>query len=93
MHSTGDCFFYAFCFFWISLLFQNVLPCLLEDLPLFNLRGLCYNGVGIDEEFVLTMDEESGQTVFFGKTYSTIRFNIKHKGGVEEKPINKLGLS
>ena len=56
-------------------IFQHVLPCLLENLPMFTLRGLCYNGVGIDEEFVLTMDEETGQTVFFGKTYSTIRFN------------------
>ena len=50
------------------------MPCLVEDLPQFTLRGLCYNGVGIDNGFVLTMDEDSGDIVYFGTHYSSIRW-------------------
>ena len=53
--------------------FQYPMPCMVEDLPLFTLRGLCYKGDNIDREFVLTMDEVSGDIVFFGKHYSSIR--------------------
>ena len=57
----------------IELLLQYVMPCVLTTLPEMNLRGLCNPGKEVDRVFTLSMDESTGDLVYYGDTYSTIR--------------------
>ena len=56
---------------------QHTLPCILTDHPVMTLRGLCNQGGGLDRKFSLSMDEETGDIVYFGNKFSRIRFVMK----------------
>ena len=53
------------------------MPCVVEELPKATLRGLCNKGQELDREFYLSMDEATGDIVYFGVGLSTIRYVIR----------------
>ena len=49
------------------------MPCVVENLPKMIMRGLCNKGAELDREYYLSMDEESGDIVYFGVGQSIIK--------------------
>ena len=52
---------------------QYMMPCVVVDLPMMRMRGLCNKGAELDREYYLSMDEENGDIVYFGVGQSSIR--------------------
>ena len=51
-----------------------MLPCIVEELPKAVIRGLCNKGEELDREYHLSMDEATGDIVYFGIGLSSIRY-------------------
>ena len=53
---------------------QYVLPCNVDELPKATIRGLCNKGQELDREYYVSMDEATGDIVYFGTGLSIIRY-------------------
>ena len=58
---------------------QYMMPCTVGELPLMRMRGLCNKGAELDREYYLSMDEESGDIVYFGVGQSSIRLVVRYR--------------
>ena len=43
------------------------------------MRGLCNKGAELDREYYLSMDEDSGDIVYFGVGQSSIRLVVRYR--------------
>ena len=46
------------------------------------MRGLCNKGAELDREYYLSMDEKSGDIVYFGVGQSSIRLVVRYRPGL-----------